>query len=352
MTSQAIPALASGSSKALKILATLKVTNPGTANRTIGGTIPIKWTTTTNCSANGGPQDDGFRIELIGKTINGEPVSKVLKDPGQEVFDNEGPTGILKWHWDWKMALGGNYQSGTYSIRVKNWNGKCQGDSDTFTIMYPKKWVDLPQKSVEGCNIQDDCLNPCITALSYKFTQLGLDNAGVQGPPAHALVGTLSSIGNCFKVRSWVRFSGDTHWHDKIKKYFKQARLVIKRKWKSSYPGNISGLSGLVFMNQISNDPSWCTVIIPQGASMVIPVNTSQGDTMEVDVTQKYADIIESGKPDFGLLFIPFVPNCYCSAKTNSASCSSTSPISMNAEVFDVTLRVEIESNEYGTFVW
>lgn len=132
----------------VRVLASLKVKNPITGDRLIGDTIPVKWTSTISCSGNGGPMDDGFRIELIGKTEKNHSVQQELTDVGY-VFDNEGPEGRLNWHWDWTI-LRGSCEPGTYSIKVTSLNKPkiCKDESDKFRIIDPQP--SAPQQPQTG----------------------------------------------------------------------------------------------------------------------------------------------------------------------------------------------------------
>lgn len=117
------------------VLSSLKVTSPLTGDRTFGDVIPIRWTSTTSCSGNGGPLDVGFRVELWG-----EWDFKVadLTDVGY-AFDNEGPSGYLNWHWNWEIVRGA-VQEGTYRIKVSSMISPqaCNGFSEKFRIAVPE----------------------------------------------------------------------------------------------------------------------------------------------------------------------------------------------------------------------
>jgi len=131
-------------SKGPLVIARLKVTNPIMGDRTYGDVIPVRWTSTTSCSGNGGPVDDGFRIELWNEYGNTKVMD--LTDVGF-AFDNEGPSGNLNWHWNWNLVRG-SCQTGTYTIKVTSMisPGPCNGTSEKFRITDPSsiKEASLP----------------------------------------------------------------------------------------------------------------------------------------------------------------------------------------------------------------
>ena len=327
---------------------TLKVTQPGGGgDRSIGDTIPIKWTSTTTCSANGGPLDDGFRIDLIGKTTNGVNVSMLLKNPGQDVFDNEGPTGVLNWHWDWEIQFGGSYQNGTYRIKVTNFDGKCSGMSAPFRLMYPRKWIDMPQKNTTACYHQLVCTY-CNTqnSLSTRFIA-DLGASGAQVPPMRSLVGFFSrhmgSENDAYVVRSLVTFNNDLYWYKKIGTV-KQVKLVIKRNWKQT--ANLSFSPCLQGIALMVTEPV-CHGLryipgVPPSLPGAIPINTSQGDTWEVYLTQQYLAMIAQEAPDYGIMLYP--------SRESYSPCAGDLCVSRCAESYDLTLSVSVEANQYGSW--
>ncbi len=334
---------------------TLKVTNPTVGDRAVGDTVPIKWNSYTTCSALAdGPLSDVFRIDLMNEAGNAKVME--LTDLAQG-FDSEGPTGVLNWHWDWNIQFGGTYQNGTYRVKVTNSNGKCSSMSAPFRLMYPRKWVEMPQKNIYASIYQIDCgwvyctySNWHSLAWSMGYLRFNVPE-GVKGPPDHAMVGVsinhypnLDGTGlwthDNAVVRSLVKFNSDLYWYKKIGT-IKQARLIIKRKWKVPDPGITPCLGGVALLDTNPDFPGYVQGL-PPSLSGTVPVNSSQGDTWEVDLTQKYTTLIGQGKPDYGIIL-------YASKETAVPRVEVKSHI-RNAEGYDLILRVNVEANQYGSW--
>ncbi len=322
---------------------TLKVTNPGTGDRAIGDTIPVKWTSTTTCSDDAGPLYDAFRIELIGKTTNNENVSMLLTDMAAG-FDSEGPTGVLNWHWDWWIAPGGNYQPGTYQIRVKNGNGKCTATSQSFRILNPserKTYTFIGKRTL--CRYNIICLR-CVVNPSPPLSSD--DMAGISNYP---LVGykflyndtiVSSSFESAkviehFIVRSVVTFSDDPYWYKKLG-HLQEAKLTLERMWKTGYATTAApALDGIALQTQkaeCSGDNQFLqSFSLPPSLTGAIPVNASQGDAWEIDISQHYLALTNQGKPDYGIILYP---------RSDYSTTCNKECLHRNAENYKATLKV------------
>jgi hypothetical protein len=317
---------------------TLEVQSPLTGDRYTGDTMPVKWTTTINCSAAGGPTDEAFFIDLMDES--GSNKVRTLAD-SVAIFDSEGPTGILNWHWDWLIEA--SQQPGTYMIRVKNWNGQCVDKSDKFRIFKPRKWVELKPVQINFCPHQLFCggQTDCNSSDAKKLNLLGLTDAAVSGPPSHGLVGISiitrpnDSPLDQFVVGSWIKFHRDPRWYKKMTGRIVQARLIIKRIWKLPNP-TIAPCFGGVFLP--TNDYSIQCRAIMASSPGAIPITSSQGDTWEVELTQKYLSMIEKKQEDHGIVLY--------GAQDNHGIKRGGSGFEFlrNAETYDVTLRLNIET--------
>ena len=78
-----------------------------------------------------------------------------------------------------------------------------------------------------------------------------------------------------------------------------------------------------------AESPSSNPTALPSMPGTAIPVNASQGDVWEVDLTQAYAQIVQHGKPDYGFMLYPAIESYQCPGDW----CSVT-----NAESYKVTL--------------
>ena len=321
---------------------TLEVKSPLGGDRYTSDTLPVKWTTTINCSAAGGPTDEAFFIDLMDES--GSNKVRTLAD-SVAFLDGEGPTGILNWHWDWLIEV--SQQPGTYRIRVKNWNGQCADKSEKFRISKPRKWVELnpvqitfcPHSRIHYCGGRSDC----DSSDAEKLKLLGLTDAGVSGPPSHGLVG-ISIITrpndlplDQFVVGSWIKFHQDPRWYKKIAGRVVQARLVIKRIWKLPNPTIAPPCLGGVYLSTEDYSLGCRGQVIPAHAADAIAVTSSQGDTWEVPLTHKYLPMIFHQQEDHGIVL-------YGAQDHYGTERGSGIGLLRNAETYDVTLRLQIET--------
>ena len=281
----------------------LKVTNPIMGDHFVGDTLPVKWTSTANCSSYAdGPSADAFRIDLMNE--HGTEKVMELTDIAQG-FASEGPSGILNWHWDWKIELGGSYQSGTYSVKVSNYDGKCSDTSESFRIMYPRKRLEIKPQSFASTIFQ---LPGTVPRTLPQTLEWQLDRLGCTGncyPVRNPIVGAhygilVKYIGGGglnedpqrieefygYVLRSRVDF----HVFDKKPAgTIKQVRLRFDRTWQAAAPEISPCLRGFVI-----DESPWTAAAVFNGAppplSGTIPVNSAQGDTFDVVITQQYLD--------------------------------------------------------------
>lgn len=319
---------------------TLEVKSPLGGDLHTGDTLPVKWTTTINCSAAGGPTDEAFFIDLMDES--GSNKVRTLAD-SVAIFDNEGPTGILNWHWDWLIEA--SQQPGTYMIRVKNWNGQCADKSEQIRISKPRKWVELnpvqitfcPHSFMHYCGGRSDC----DSSDAEKLKLLGLTDAGVSGPPSHGLVGisVLTQPNEFplsqFVVGSWIKFHQDPRWYKKIAGRVVQARLIIKRIWKLPNPTIAPPCLGGVFLPTNDYNLGCRAVVISHPGA--IPITSSQADTWEVPLTHKYLPMIQKQQEDHGIVL-------YGAQDNYGIKRGSGLELLRNAETYDVTLRLQIET--------
>ena len=72
-------------------------------------------------------------------------------------------------------------------------------------------------------------------------------------------------------------------------------------------------------------------------------MNTSQNQfELEVDLTQQYRALIDQGAPDYGIVLY--------TAKKTWTPCPTDVCRSSCAGSYNLSLKVEIESNEYGSY--
>jgi hypothetical protein len=312
----------------------LELKNPPMGDRYTGDTIPIKWTTTINCSGAGGPTDEAFFIDLMNE--NGSTKVRTLAD-SVAIFDSEGPTGILNWHWDWLIES--SQQPGTYMIQVRNWNGQCKAKGGNFRVMKPRQWVDMPQKSA-AIAIYGSTNNSLTRTLEW-----GLGNAGaphpILGPPSYAVVGQFSNYDGYnntsladFKFRSWVRFNNDPYWYEKLNGKVKQVKLAFNRKWKGSQPSVSPCLAKMAIIQTDNFSFPYFTYGAAPALSGAIPVSTSQGDTWEIYLTQYYLKLIEQKLPDNGIVL------------ASQELMLTSNQMHRCSEGYQLKLHVQIESNE------
>jgi hypothetical protein len=315
---------------------TLKVTNPGMGDRAIGDTIPIKWTSTTTCSGNGGPLDDGFRIDLM--NAQGNTKIQDLTDVGY-VFDNEGPTGVLNWHWDWEIVRG-SCNPGTYTIKVTSMNSPadCFGTSQPFRVLNPserKTYTFIGKRTLCRYNIFSLEEHPEMSSGPLSSD----DMAGISDYPLVGYKFLYHDNGegiDHFIVRSVVTFSDDSYWYKKLG-HLQEAKLMLERMWKTGYATTAApALDGVAL--QAPEAKCCCSTQISPGFTLppflsgTIPVNaTSQVDVYEIDISQHYLALTNQGKPDYGIILYP---------RSDYSTTCNNNCIRRNAENYKVTLKV------------
>jgi len=319
----------------------LKVTNPITGDKSFGDTIPVKWTSTAACSGSGGPRDAAFKIELIKYDDRDKIIAQdMLTDKGFS-FDNENPSGYLNWHWDWVVEPN-SCQPGTYKIKVTSLISQkaCNDESDKFRITYAqqRKTIELIGKR-KICVLLHRCEN-----CSHDPDHMNLQSHDMAGIGDYPLVGynfyynehptnsdstsfeSLPREIRWFTVRSSVTFGDDPYWYKKIGP-IQEAKLILKRKWKTAYATTKSPALGGVSME---TQASGCQNETLRGK---IPVNTSQGDSWEVNVTAHYLALTNKGKPDYGVILYP---------KADYSTTCNDKCMRRNAENYEVILKVRV----------
>jgi hypothetical protein len=333
--------------KGAALPASLKVTNPITSDKAFGDLIPVRWTSTAACSGEGGPLDAGFRIELM----NEQETAKVmdLTDVGY-VFDNEGPAGYLNWHWDWRVEAG-SCQPGTYRIKVTGMIPRegCSDTSDKFRIMYAqeRKSYEIVGKR-KLCGFLHKCVHCSYSPPMSSWLPRFLHDDEIAGIGEYPLVGyhyvysknaTIGEVGNTkrvdefvlwLSVRSLVTFSDDPYWYKKMGS-IQEAKLILKRIWKTQYATTQRpALAGVALETQSDGCKSGAL-------NGKVPVNASQGDTFEIDVTAHYLALANKGKPDYGIILYP--------SADYSTTCNDDC-LRRNAENYEVTLKARFIDNK------
>ncbi len=330
----------------------LKVTNPTMGDRAFGDTIPVKWTSSVACSGSGGPYA-AFRVELIKVDDKGYPIGNPIEltDVGY-IFDNEGPTGYLNWHWDWYVSPN-SCQPGTYKVKVSSMissEASCSGSSDKFRILDAQE-----RKTYELIGKRKLCgfLHKCVYCGNYSKYDTSswlprfLHDDEIAGIGEYPLIGyhyvykknaTIGNVGEGFNsletvdklemwvtVRSTVTFSDDLYWYKKMG-FFQEAKLVLTRKWKTPYATTQNpALGGVALETRYGG----CEVTTLHG---MLPINASAslGDTFEIDVSAHYRNLIQKGKPDFGIILYP---------RTDYSTTCNNDCIRRNAENYEVILK-------------
>jgi hypothetical protein len=289
----------------------IKVTAPGGPGQiSTGITIPIRWTSTCGTSANG-PTDDGFIIDLMNAT--GSTKIRNLLDSKPGVYDNEWPTGVHNWHWDWPIAM--NEGAGKYRIRVNNLSGHCVGMSEQFELAYRQEY-----KEYTVTPVPKNCVYMGPWAPPGVIRPLD-DLARLQGIPGLARVGfyfrdfTLVSDGRHVYENIILRSKlsmGDKEWY-KDKGHVLSAKMIIERKWQMPADQDPTApcLGGVVVLSQDASCGESPNLYAPPGSNppsmpgTSVPINASAGHVWEVDLTQAYQKLVSEGRPDYGLMLYP-----------------------------------------------
>ncbi len=281
-------------------------------DRAIGDTIPIKWTSTTTCSGSLGPLDDRFYIELIGKTTNGVNVSKLLTD-AEYVFDNEGPAGVINYHWDWQIVRGG-FNPGTYQIRVKNYQDKCIGTSKQFRIFDSQPSANEPPKTdsvlltaqftnKKACYAEvydtapDDAKCPQFPAVPSGQGQVGsVSNYGDLG-------GNIAASEHSYdytKFRSRIYFP--VNQVSMQKRTLKYANLHIEVKMKKSAGAGDSYQFCASNLYRLTGPWNNCMDLPIDLAGIAVPNSNSVIDIHDIRLTSIVKDWLSGATPNNGFL--------------------------------------------------
>jgi len=286
--------------------ASLKVTNPIMGDRTFGDIIPVKWASTSACSGNGGPIDDGFRIELIKTNEQGTVYEKVmdLTDVGY-VFVNEGPTGHLNWRWDWNL-MRGSCQTGTYKIRVASMTtpGACTGVSEKFRIVDPNaiKEASLPAtfKNRKHCHAERyDSTDQPAKCPQFPDPPPGKGRVGSQATyeDLGGFMAASEHEATYTHFRSRMDFPGLSFQHIRNR--------IVKKATLQIIPTETSGLGGYggfcVDRLYALNGPWSKCMDMPVIPGFQRSVSTSQ-DTKYIDVTAIVKGWMSGSTPNHGFL--------------------------------------------------
>jgi hypothetical protein len=304
-----------------------------------GIVYPIRWKSTCSKAAEG-PAHDAFDIHLMDS--GGTQVVKTLLYGMSAVYDSGNPDGSHSWHWDWHIDQ--NEKAGTYRIAVTSLSGQCTGKGGPFQLVHPQEFKEYTfSPAPQNCfilyrwwNNQDSTYDP-----------LNLTIHDLQGLPGLARVGFMFfwnkqyvNYANQFNVchdlvlRSKLVI-GDKHWY-KDMGHLLSAKMTIERKWKTPRQGaRHPCLGGVVVLtadalcilspNPLGGPSGYCELV-----GKNIPIDTSQGDIWEVDLTPGYAERFKLNLPDYGLMLYPSLewydcPDDYC--------------VVFNAESYKVTLK-------------
>ena len=306
----------------------IKVITPkGPGQFGTGLTYAIRWTSTCGKSVNG-PTDDFFDIELMNST--GSTRARWLLERTRGTYDGRNSDGSHSWHWDWKVAV--NEPAGTYRIRVTSLSGDCAGLGEPFQLVYRQeiKEVVLKTTGIQNCY--------CVLVNTAKYQELTAFNR-LQAFGPYARVGFHWYWGGDGQqhivYHSLVRF-GEEYWY-KDKGHVLEAKLTIKRRDKMPAifrPTYFPVLGGVVLLDKSvpcpNNSPT--TYMPPASMGTPVAVDTSQGDTWEVDLSQPYCILIQGGKPDRGVMLYPTLES--------NPGCGSQFCDYKNAEWYDVTLTI------------
>ena len=127
-----------------------------------------------------------------------------------------------------------------------------------------------------------------------------------------------------FTLRSSVTFGDDPYWYKKIGP-IQEAKLVLKRKWKTSYATTKSPtLGGVALETQSSGCEN-------EALSGKVPVNASQVDNWEIDVSAHYLALTNKGKPDYGVILYP---------NANYSTTCNNKCLRRDAENYEVILKL------------
>ena len=293
----------------------IKVIAPGGPGQiSTGITIPIRWTSTCGTSANG-PTDDGFIIDLMNAT--GSTKIRNLLDSKPGVYDNEWPTGVHNWHWDWPIAM--NEGAGKYRIRVNNLSGHCVGMSEQFQLAYPQEFsYYILKTSIKNCvYIGAWCcsgyVNPYDLAShemqpNTNVGDISLARVGFYFKHGYNAMVNMDLYENII-LRSHLK-PLDPYWY-KDKGHVMSAKLTLFRQWSMGKSWCWKPcLVGVVVLSQdavCAQTANLNTPITPSPPSMpgtAVAIN-KDAQTIEVDLTEAYRVLVEKKRPDHGLMLYP-----------------------------------------------
>ena len=320
----------------------IKVGAPGGQLGT-GFTYPIRWTSTCGKSVKG-PSDDAFDIELMNAA--GTARVRWLLQSGLATYDGGNRDGSHSWHWDWQVPW--NETAGTYRIRVTNMSGHCAGLGELFYLVYQQEVKEYVLNTVSIKN----CYYVFVDTAGVSLAMFGVVlNADHFGPWARVGFRFWSGGQDHYYKQhvvfhSLVRF-GQEYWY-KDKGHVMEAKLIIKRKHTMLVFKDVGGpnyfpvLGGVVLLDNPVACPNGQTNANPSpaAAGTPVPVNSSQGDTWEVDVSQPYRILVQDGRPDRGVMLYPTLdsaPGCaadFCDIK--------------NGEWYEVTLKIRFAKDITG----
>jgi hypothetical protein len=287
------------------------VTAPGGPSQiAIGSVLPIRWRSTCGTSPNG-PTDDTFTIDLM-DAAGTTKVSSLYS--GQATYVQGNPDGSHDWRWDWIIyTYTGFHEPGKYRIRVAN-HVPCIGLGQQFQLVYNQQHKEYTLTPTNR--------RSCVYVLWLLGREISVMNSPsiqeLYGPQGLVQVGFYflqSDLSHNFKVcymvwRGFVQF-GDANWY-KDKGHLLEAKLTIKRKWKTGdqeYASTAQALGGVVLLDSVvpceSMQNFGARPAPPPLSGVSIPVGAIQGDTWTVDLTQPYQLLMQSGRPDLGLMLYP-----------------------------------------------
>lgn len=209
-------------------------------------------------------------------------------------------------------------KAGTYCISVTNWSGHCTGIGTPFQLVYPQEFKEYTfGPNVKNCYV-------CLGKNNYKSPMLGEDYySSPHCSGGQAEVWYLFFYNNTEGDNVYANFVGrsklspnNQYWY-KDKGHILSAKMTIERKSKlqtvekdTSHPC----LGGVVVLD--SDFP--CEglyesgYVITPNAGTKIPINTSQGDAWEVDLSNAYLPRFQQNKPDYGLILYPALDYYTC----------------------------------------
>jgi hypothetical protein len=288
----------------------LKVTNPLSGDRAIGDTVPVKWTSAVSCSGNGGPLDDGFRIELMQGT------NKIadLTDTGY-TFDSEVPGGYVNWRWDWRMVRG-SINPGTYSIRITSMisPSACKGTSPTFRVYDPLPATQGPPPATDSVllNAQYTNRKHCYAEV---YTSGNTEPSCPDYPDVPAGQGQVGSVSNYAPLGGSIM--ADEHMvdytHFRSKVYFpvdqvsmqnrklKYANLEIKVTMKKSSGQGLNYEFCAYSLHRLNGVWNNCMDMPVDPGEILVPNNRS---LIDINVTSLVGEWLTGAKPNNGFLLI------------------------------------------------